>query len=280
MPRSTSQHPYRIPVIGWKHEMEGLTRADAVAFYERFYTPNNAVLVVAGDVDAAEVRRLAEATYGKVERRAEPGPRNRPYDPPVMSERFVKLADEQVSQPSLRRAWLVPSYTTDKGGDAEALDVLAEILGGGSTSRIFKSLVVDKKLAAGAGGWYQASALDDTRFMVYAVPRPGVTLEATGAELTAVIKKLIDDGVTPEELSRAKRTIVADAIYAQDSQASLARIFGVALSTGGRVEDVQTWPARIAAVKAEDVVRVAREYLVENHAVEAHLVPAKPEPKS
>ncbi len=274
------QHPYGVPVIGWKHEMEKLGRDDAISFYERHYTPNNAVLVVAGDVDADEVRGLAETTYGAVPRRAGPGPRRRPMPPPVMSERFVRLADEQVSQPSVRMAWTAPSYTTAPKGDAEALDVLSEILGGGSTSRIFRRLVVDKKLAAGAGGWYQASALDDTRFLIYAVPRGGATLDAVQTELIAVTEKLVADGVSAEELERAKRTIVADAIYAQDSQASLARIFGVALTTGGTVEDVQTWPSRIAAVTAEDVRRVAEKYLVKNRAVVAHLVPAPPKPKS
>lgn len=273
-------HPYSVPVIGWKHEMERLSRDDAVAFYERFYTPNNAVLVVAGDVEADEVRRLAEAAYGKIPRRGEPGPRRRPSPPPVMSERSVRLADEQVSQPSIRMAWVVPSYSTAQDGEAEALDVLSEILGGGSTSRIFRSIVVDKKLAAGAGGWYQASALDDTRFLVYAVPRGDITLDAVQAELVSVIDKLVADGVSDVELRRAKRTIVADAIYAQDSQASLARIFGVALTTGGTVNDVQTWPSRIAAVTAEDVRRVAEKYLLTHKAVIARLVPAAPKPKS
>jgi len=275
------QHPYGIPVIGWKHEMEKLSRTDAITFYKRFYTPNNAILVVAGDVDAAEVRSLAEATYGKIARRADAGARTRPREPAAMSERLVRLADEQVSQPSLRKAWVVPSYRTAAvKGEAEAFDVLAEVLAGGSTSRVYRSMVIDKKLASSAGGWYQGTALDDTSFMLYAVPRPGADLEALDAELTAAVDDIIANGVTADELERAKRTIVADAIYAQDSQATLARIFGAALTTGGTVADVQTWPARIGAVTAEDVRRVAEKYLVEKHAVIGQLLPAPPKPKS
>lgn len=274
------QHPYGIPVIGWKHEIEKLGRENAIAFYERFYTPNNAVLVVAGDVEASEVRRLAEETYGKVARRGESGERVRPKEPPVMAESQVKLTDKNVTQPSIRIAWKVPSYTTAEENDAEALDVLMEVLGSGSTSRIFRSLVVDKKIAASAGGWYQASALDSTRLMLYAVPRGGAQLETLKEELHAAIEKLVADGVTDEELARAKRSIVADAIYAQDSQTTLARIFGVALTTGGSVAAVQQWPARIDAVDADDVRRVAEKYLMKHHAVTAYLMPAPQKPKS
>ena len=292
------QHPYGIPIIGWRHEMEKLSRDDAIAFYNRFYTPNNAVLVVAGDVTADEVKALAEKTYGKVARRADPGPRVRPTDPKPMAERFLTLRDPQVTQPSVRRAWPTPSYTTAKEGEAEALDVLSEVLGGGSTSRIYRSLVVDKKLAASAGSWYQGTALDDTRFSVYASPRPGVELDALTDEIDAIIRDVAENGITDEELARAKRTIVADAIYAQDSQATLARIFGAALATGGTVEGVQTWPARIDAVTAKEVRDAAKTYLRNDYAVTAHLLPApvktagdapkggadapakKPEPKS
>ena len=169
-------HPYGKPVIGWRHEIEKLNREDALAFYRRFYTPNNAVLVVAGDVTTDEIKTLAEATYGKVAKVAEIGPRHRPQEPAQVAARHVTLADARVQQPSLHRAYLVPSSTTAKPGESEALEVLSFILGHGTTSRLYRTLVVERELAVGAGGWYNGTALDATQFGVYGSPKPGVTL--------------------------------------------------------------------------------------------------------
>jgi zinc protease len=265
-------HPYGVPVIGWRSEIEQLDRADAIAFYDRYYTPNNAVLVVAGDVDAAEVRRLALETYGKVARRAEPGPRNRPQVQELPAQRVVTLADENVAQPSTRIAWVAPSYTTGKPGEAEALEVLSEVLGGGSTSRLYRQLVRDDGPAVSAGAYYRGSNLDDGEVMLYGVPRDGLTVEALEARLLAVLADVAANGVTDEELARAKRSIIADAVYAQDSQSTLARIFGVALTTGGTVEDAKTWPSRIEGVSAA-AVKAAAQRLDPNRAVVGRLLP-------
>lgn len=266
--------PYRIPVIGWRHEIERLTVKDAMAFYDLWYTPNNAVLVVAGDVDPAEIRRMAEETYGKVQRRAEPGERVRPTEPPQLAARTVTLADERVSQPGLRKVWAVPSYRTAEKGEAEALDVLAEIIGGGSTSRMYRELVVGKGLAASAGGWYQSTSWDDTKLSLYATPRDDVTLEQLDVAIGEIVASIARDGVGEAELVRAKRKIVANAILAQDNQASLARIFGTALVTGSTVEDVQKWPSRVYAVSADDVRKAAQTWLVDQAGVTGRLLPA------
>ena len=158
---------YGIPVIGWEHEMAQLDRADAVAFYNRYYTPNNAVLVVAGDVTADEVKSLAEATYGKLPRRAEPPPRVRAREPEPLAARTVTLSDARVTQPSLRRSYLVPSYGTAVGNEAEALDVLSEIFGGGTTSLLYRQLVIEKGVATSAGAGYGpgASTIPPSRSM-------------------------------------------------------------------------------------------------------------------
>lgn len=263
--------PYGIPVIGWRHEIEKLTVQDAMAFYDVWYTPNNAVLVVAGDVEPAAIRTLAEETYGKVPRRAEPGERVRPTEPPAIARRTVTLADERVTQPSLRIAWVTPSYRTAEKGEAEAIDLLAELIGSGPTSRLYRELVVGKGLASSAGGYYQSTGWDDTKLMVYATPRDGVTLEALETAVFDVLERIVRDGVDEAELVRAKRKIVASAIHAQDSQASLARIFGTALTTGSTVQDVQTWPSRIYAVTADDVRKVAARYLREEASVTGYL---------
>ncbi|PTW62304.1 zinc protease [Breoghania corrubedonensis] len=261
---------YAIPIIGWRAEMEKLSAKDAIAFYNRFYTPNNAVLVIAGDVDEAQVKTLAEETYGKVARRADPPARLRPAEPPLPGHRIVRLSDPRVKQPSVRDAWIVPSYTTAKNGEAEALDVLADVLGGGATSRLYRQLVVTDKIATSAGSYYSSTQLGPTDFTVYAVPRDGVSLDDVRAASTKVIADIARNGITDEELARAKRKVLANAIYAQDSQSTLARIFGSTLTTGGTIKDVQEWPARISRVTA-DQVKAAAAYLDANRSVTAYL---------
>ena len=153
-------HPYGRPVIGWRPEIESLDRDDALAFYRRFYTPNNAVVIVAGDVSAEEVKADAEATYGKITPRAEKNPRQHPMEPVQEAPRTVTLADSRVEQPSVTRNYLVPSETTAKPGESEALDVLTTVLGSGSDSRLYRTLVVDQGIALNAGASYASTALD------------------------------------------------------------------------------------------------------------------------
>ena len=265
-------HPYGRPVIGWRNEIEKLNREDALAFYKRFYTPNNAVLVVAGDVTTEDIRTLAEATYGKVPKVAEISPRLRPQEPAQVAPRHVTLADAQVQQPSLHRAYLVPSSTTAKPGESEALEVLSFILGHGTTSRLYRTLVVDRELAVGAGGWYNGTALDATQFGVYGSPKPGVTLPKLEDAIDAVIDEVVANGVTPDEVDRAKARLIADAIYAQDSQSTMARWYGAALTTGSTVEAVQTWPDRLRAVTADAVNAAAKAWLDKRRSVTGHLI--------
>jgi zinc protease len=265
-------HPYGRPVIGWRPELEKLNREDALAFYRRFYTPNNAVLVIAGDVNVDEVRRLAEKTYGKVAARAEIGPRMRPQEPAPVAVRQVTLADPRVAQPSLQRSYLVPSSTTGKAGEPEALEVLAHVLGNGETSRLYRSLVVEQHLATNAGGWYQGTALDEARFGVYASPLPGVTFATLEAALDAVIAEVAEHGIAADELDRAKTRLVADAVYAQDNQATMARWYGAALTTGATMEQVTSWPKRVHGVTADAVRDAAHAWLDKRRSVTGYLV--------
>ena len=254
-------HPYGSPIIGWESEIRALNKEAALAFYDRFYTPNNAVVVVAGDVNVDDVRKIAEDTYGKVARRAEPGVRLRPAEPPLSGERRIAVSDPRVRQESVSQTWIVPSQSTGTDREPEALDILAYILGEGPSSRLHKALVLDQEAALGAGAYYQGGALDDGRFGVYASPRPGFTLEDMERLIAVEISKLLETGVTDTEVERAKNSMIAGAIYAQDSQSRLARLFGSALTTGLTIEDVQTWPAQVSAVTADDVLKAARAYL-------------------
>ena len=273
-------HPYGRPVIGWRHEIEKLNLEDALAFYRRFYTPNNAILVVAGDVTAEEVKKLAEETYGKVPRVTEIGPRVRPQEPVQVAPRTVTLADPRVTQPSLQRHYLAPSSTTSKGGEAEALEVLSHILGRGENSRLYRALVVDKGIAVSAGTSYDSTALDPTHFVVYGSPKPETSLPQLEAAIDLVLADVIDKGVTADELERAKTRMIADAIYANDNQRTLAQWYGSSLTTGSKVDDVRAWPERVRAVTADGVQKAARQWLDKRRSVTGYLVKeTRPEEK-
>jgi zinc protease len=266
-------HPYGTPIIGWGHEIEDLGREDALAYYRRFYRPDNAILIVAGDIDADEVRKLAEATYGQVKSGAGDTPaRRRVREPEILATRQVLLADAKVEQPTSQRAYLVPSHATAGNNDAFALEVLSQILGGSQTSRLYRALVVEQGLAVGAGSWYWNDALDLGQFGVYGIPAEGVTLDALDRAIETVVRGMRENLVDDRELERAKTRLIADMIYAQDSQTHLARIYGSTLTTGGKVEDVAVWPERIRAVSAEELRDVAARYLKPARSVVGHLI--------
>ena len=265
-------HPYGRPVIGWRPEIEQLNRDDALAFYRRFYSPNNAIVVVAGDVTAAEVKADAEATYGQVADRTETNPRHRPMEPPPEAPRTVTLADLRVEQPSVSRDYLVPSETSAKPGESEAIEVLAHVLGSGENCRLYRGLVVDQGLALNAGATYSGTALDYAKFAVFGVPKPGVSLPQLEAAIDGILAEVIAHGVSSDELERAKTRLIADAVYAEDNQATLARWYGSALATGLTVDDVHSWPDRIRAVTAEAVQNAARSWLDRRRSVTGYLV--------
>ncbi|MCB1479356.1 MAG: insulinase family protein [Rhodobiaceae bacterium] len=272
------EHPYGRPVIGWMNEMEKLSLEDAISYYDRYYTPNNAILIVAGDVNADEVKQLAEETYGKLERRAEPPPRLRPEEPVHRTHRMVRLESPLVTQPSLTRSYVVPSYTTAdrKGlaGEAEALDLFAELLAGGSTSALYQKLVVEEKVAVSIGGYYRGTALDDGELVFFATPAPETTLEQLEAAIDREMAAFLKSEITEETLARVKRSVIATSVYAQDSQQTLARVFGTALTTGRSVEDVLGWTDRIRAVTADQILSVGLKYLDKNQSATGYLLPA------
>ena len=265
-------HPYGRPVIGWRHEMEELSREDAVAFYKRFYGPNNAIVVIAGDVDPQQALAFANETYGKVARRTDLPPRVRPQEPPPVAARSLTLADPRVETPVLQRDYLVPSFHTAKPGNSEALEVLAHILGAGSNSRLYQALVVDQKTAVSTGAWYESGAFDDGKFGVYGSPRDGTALPQLEAAIDGVIAAVAEKGVTDEELKRSKTRLVADGIYARDNQASMARWYGSSLVTGSTVADIESWPDRIRKVTADEVREAARQWLQKQRSVTGYLV--------
>ena len=250
-------HRYGVPIIGWRREMEQLSLQDALSFYERYYAPDNAILVVAGDASPEKVRALAEKYYGPIAPQNRP-PEARPQEPPHLAPRRLSMADPRVRQDYVVRSYLVPSYDPQDPTVSAALSLLSDILGDGLTSRFGQTMQLQLKSAINTGSWYSAQARDATSFSIYAVPAPGISLETVEEQLDAELAKMAESGPTAEELTRAKRVQRASRIFAQDSVSSLARLYGAALSMGFSVEDVQGWPAVVEAVTAEDVMNAAR----------------------
>ncbi len=266
-------HPYGTPIIGWQNEMLELTKGDAIAFYNRFYSPNNAILVVAGDVDPNEVVALAKKTYGKVKRRVEDVIRKRVQEPEPVAAKTVEYEDVRVTRPSMSRRYLTPSYQRAEGNEAEALELLADILGGSSTSRFYKKLVLEMEIATSAGAWFQGAAVDMTKFAVYGSPRGETPIKEVEAALDAVISEIVENGVTQEEVDRARNNLLKTVIFERDSQTTMARLYGTVLSVGGTLEDIDQWPTRLANVTAEDVHQAAKKYLRKSRSVTSFLRP-------
>ncbi|WP_298915505.1 pitrilysin family protein [uncultured Roseobacter sp.] len=252
-------HRYGAPIIGWMHEMRSLDMDDALGFYETYYAPNNAILVVSGDVTPEDVRRLADKYYGVIPANPDLPERIRTEEPPQTAERRVIFRDARVAQPYVRRSYLAPERDPGDQQTAAALTILAEILGGGTTSYLTDALQFDTQIATYSAAFYRGVSLDDTTFTVLVVPRPGVSLQEAEDAMDAALEQFLIDGVDAEQLDRIKLQIRADQIYARDDVDRIANRYGQALSSGLTIEDVQAWPDVLEAVTAEDIVEAARD---------------------
>ncbi|MBC8337654.1 MAG: insulinase family protein [Alphaproteobacteria bacterium] len=267
-------HPYRRPVIGWAHEIEALNLKAVMAFYKKWYAPGNAILVVAGDITLEKLKPLAEKYYGAIPVQP-PVTRIRPTEPPQHASRRLVLKDKRVRQQAWGRAYLAPSHMSGDKQHAYALEVLANILGHGSTSRLYQALVVEDKLAVGAGSYYSGDKRGPGNFKLYVSPRPGVSMETLEAKIESLLAGLLKHGVTPDEVLRATKRMRAQAVYARDSLSTGARVLGAALAAGLSIDYVETWPDHIGAVTADDVNAAARAVLKDNHSVTSLLLQKK-----
>lgn len=268
-------YPYRVPIIGWKHELEKLTLADAVAFYRKYYVPNNAVLVISGDVTVDEVRPLAEKYYGPIPRGPEIVRRGNYAEPPHRAARRVTLRSKRVREPRWQRDYVAPSRGLGEKRAADALEVLDVILGSGATSRLYRSLVIERKLAHTAVTSYDGDMLGPGEFSFYVRPRRGVELDTVEAAVEQEIALLLKEGVTDVELARAKKRLLAGAIFARDSLRRGSSAIGTALTSGQTIEDVETWPDAIKAVTKAQVLKTARELFHIERSVTGLLLPEK-----
>jgi zinc protease len=268
--RSAAQylnHRYGTPIIGWQHEMPLLGLKEAKDFYHTYYAPNNAILVVAGDVDPAEVRRLAETYYGTHPANPDLPERARPQEPRQMAERRVFFEDPRVAQPYVTRSYLAPERDSGDQETAAALTLLADILGGGTTSVLAEKLQFDRPLTVQSSAWYDGMSLDDTTFNLAVVPAAGVTLQEAEDAMDQVLDDFLQTGVDAQQLDRIKMQIRAAQIYARDDVNALANQYGAALSQGLTIADVQAWPEILETVTAEQIMQAAREVLVTHNSV-------------
>jgi zinc protease len=231
------------------------------------------VLIVAGDMTADELKPLAEKYYGSIEERAPTFERDRQVVAWPTEDKRIVRRDERVREATWIRFLPAPGYAAAGARQGAAIDVLAHILGGGTTSRLYRALVVEQGVAAGVSAWYEGSRLDAGKFGLYAVPQVGGDLPEAEKAIDAEVARLLAEGVDAEELERAKTLIAAGAAYARDSQRSMAYGYGEGLMTGLSVEDIHAWPDHIRAVTAEDVLEAARAILSGQHAVTGELRP-------
>ncbi len=267
-------HPYNITVIGNMDEVGALTPQDGLDFYKKWYTPADAILVVAGDVSAEDVRVLAEKTYGQIEVTETEAPA-RGWQPtePLAETQLIEYSDPKVRQPEWERWYLSTSYQQDKAL-AYALDVALDVLGGGRTSRLYQELVENQKIAvsASAGAWL--SLHDTAPAVLSASPSDGVSLDELETAYMAVINDVLANGFTDAEVERSRNSLAASSIYQRDSQASMANLYGSTLAIGGTIDDVIDYPDEIRAVTKEAAIDALRQVLADDrNYIEAHLLP-------
>ncbi|WP_435256796.1 M16 family metallopeptidase [Thioclava sp. FR2] len=268
-------HPYGIPVIGWNHEIEALDRKDALDFYRLYYAPNNAILVVAGDVTPDAVKAMAEKHYGPLAPSKGIAPRVRPSEPPQLSERRLSYVDARVSQPYVSRSYLAPERDPGDQKKAAALTMLAELLGGSGTTSLFAQALQfgADPVAVYSSAYYDGTTLDDGTFGLVVVPAPGKSLEDAEEAMDAVISTFIETGPDAEDFARIKTQIAAAQVYARDNVDGLARSYGEALAVGLTIDDIQSWPSVLENVTAEEVVAAAKEVLDKRRAVTGWVMP-------
>ncbi|MDX1974603.1 MAG: pitrilysin family protein [Rickettsiales bacterium] len=265
-------HPYHTPLIGWMQEMEQLTKQDVLQFHQTYYHPNNAILILSGDITIEEAKPLVQKYYGNL--RSQPIPaRQWKLEPPHIAPRHIVMRHVTVKQPSWNRTYAVPSLSYSNSADAMPLFVLAQIIGGGKSSRLYQSLIVEQKIASAIDASYNGFTLGPAIFAIEAIPEKTVSPEALEKAIDAELAALAKNGVNDDELLRAKTVLRAEAIYARDGLSGLGHIMGWIRMVGLDKETFNRWPDMVDAVTKEQVNDVLRRALNTNASVTGILLP-------
>jgi zinc protease len=260
-------HRYGVPIIGWRHEMETLGLQDALDYYEQYYAPNNAILIVAGDVTPDGVKKLAERHYGPLEANLDLPERARPQEPDHKAARRLVFEDPRVAQPYVRRAYLAPERDSDDQKTAAALMLGAALLGDGQTSFMTQKLQFEEKSAVYASAYYRGTSLDDSRFTTIVVPVPGVSLSEAEANMDRIVQEFMDTPIDMAHLERIKRNTRAQEIFAKDNVQGIANRYGRALTSGLTVQNILDWPDVINSITEDDIKAALKDVLQERTSV-------------
>jgi zinc protease len=264
---------YGIPVIGWEHEMRGLNRDDNFSFYRAHYAPENAILVVAGDITMDKLRPLAEKYYGVIPRVGEGKPRARPTFLYQKAQTRISMTHERVRQPSWSRQIIAPSYNVGDRTDVHALELFSEIIGGGSTTKLYRKLVIDQQVAAGFSAGYNTDAVSYGTFYISFTPSPGVAIEQAEAAYEKALAEFLANGITEADVTQAKNRFAARLAFAKDSPMSAARSVGTSLASGISLADIENWPDAVNKITLPQVQSAARKLFAENSSVTGILLP-------
>lgn len=263
-------HPYGRPIIGWRHEMEKLSPEDAKGWYESYYSPNNAILIVSGDITAKELKPLAEKYYGSITPRPVKE-RLLLSEPPQIAQRRLIVRDDKVNKPQWSRYYMAPSIMSKSDINTYALTLLSQILGEADTSRFYQNLVVDGQKASSIGSYYDDLMTGPSVFAISATPANNTSMEDMENAIDGEIAKIKKDGVTADELERAKKSLIADTIYAREDLKTLAYLYGQVMVMGLGTDYVNNWEDNIKSVTIEDVKKAANSVLILQNSVTGEL---------
>ena len=264
-------HPYRKPIIGWEHEIKNLSLEDVMSFYEKYYAPNNAIIVICGDANINEVIKIAKKYFGpikpsKIEERLWTS------EPTQHAPRGITLKSENTAIPVFRRHYLAPTYTKSKK-EALTLEVFTEIFGNPSTGMLFEEFVKNKKIATTASAYYYPDGFGDTSYTIQIVPKEGIALNEIEFHLDMYLNEISKKVISKDELEKVKKRLINEIIFAQDSLYMGMRIFGSSLSTGYSLKDVTNWPNDIQNVSMKDLQNILSKIFDTNKSVTGYLLP-------
>ncbi len=265
-------HTYGRPVIGWKPEIEKLNVADANDFYHHHYAPNNAVVIISGDVEPEAVKKLAEDIYGRLPK-AEVALRPALPAPLAPKQKHFTLHDVGVEQPMMQWASVAESYNTQKAGEAYALEVLADALDSGEVGLLYQDLVVKQNLASGMSINYEPEARGSSLFSITASPRKDVRLEKLEKAMTDALQRFAKNGIDEKTVAAAKQRLSRQAIFARDSLMVPGYSFGMAITTGRTIDEVESWPDHIAGVTRNSVNEALQHLVASKFSVTGFLLP-------
>ena len=254
-------HYYGRPIIGWRHEIEGLTYDDVLSFYKKNYKPNNAVLVLSGDVDLEKAKKLSKKYFGKI-RKGKKEPKLKVMDPDLNTNIFVTMKHSTVKQPVWKKFYRTISYKSDID-DSIALDMGLKIVASGTSSLLYQKLVEEKKTFSVVGGYYQGLTKGEGNVYLYAISNDKKKSEEIDRIIMKEFKNIINEKLTPKRFEIEKKKYFFDTIYKKDGVLNPAQIYGEALTVGLTMDEIKKWREKVNNISLDDVKKTL-DQLYEN----------------